>query len=57
MGATKVYAAARNPESVTLNGVVPLKLDVTSDEDAVAAARVAGNVNSTARQQCRHRKA
>ena len=45
MGAAKVYAAARNPEAVTLKGVVPLKLDVTSDEDAVAAARVAGNVN------------
>jgi len=45
MGAAKVYAAARNPEAVTLKGVVPLKLDVTSDEDAVAAARVAGNIN------------
>ena len=43
--AAKVYAAARNPKAVTLMGVVPLKLDVTSDEDAVAAARVAGNVN------------
>ncbi len=43
MGATKVYAAARNPEAVTLKGVVPLKLDVTSDEDAVAAARVEVN--------------
>ena len=41
-GAAKVYAAARNPEAVTLKGVVPLKLDVTSDEDAVAAARAAG---------------
>ena len=45
MGAAKVYAAARNPKAVTLMGVVPLKLDVTSDEDAVAAACVAGNVN------------
>ena len=45
MGAAKVYAAARNPEAVTLKGVVPLKLDVTSDEDVVAAARAAGNVN------------
>ena len=44
-GAAKVYAAARNPEAVTLKGVVPLKLDVTSDEDAVAAARAAGDVN------------
>ncbi len=45
MGAAKVYAAARNPEAVTLMGVVPLKLDVTSDEDALAAARIAGDVN------------
>jgi NAD(P)-dependent dehydrogenase (short-subunit alcohol dehydrogenase family) len=45
MGAAKVYAAARNQEAVTLLGVVPLKLDVTSDEDAVAAARAAGDVN------------
>ena len=45
MGAAKVYAAARNPEAVTVKGVVPLKLDVTSDEDAVAAARVAGDIN------------
>ena len=44
MGAAKVYAAARNPEAVTMKGVVPLKLDVTSDEDVVAAARAAGNV-------------
>jgi NAD(P)-dependent dehydrogenase (short-subunit alcohol dehydrogenase family) len=45
MGAAKVYAAARNPEAITLKGVVPLKLDVTSDEDVVAAARAAGDVN------------
>jgi NAD(P)-dependent dehydrogenase (short-subunit alcohol dehydrogenase family) len=45
MGAAKVYAAARNTEAITLKGVVPLKLDVTSDEDVVAAARAAGNVN------------
>src|SRR6516225_8024514 len=45
MGAAKVYAAARNPEAVTLKGVVPLKLDVTSDEDVAAVMRAAGNVN------------
>ncbi len=48
MGAAKVYAAARNPEAVTMKGVVPLKLDVTSDEDVVAAARAAGNVRPPA---------
>src|SRR5262249_42086583 len=45
MGAAKVYAAARNPEAVTLDGVVPLKLDVTSDQDVAAAVRAAGDVN------------
>lgn len=43
-GAAKVYAAARNPESVTLAGVVPLRLDVTDPEQVAAAARAAGDV-------------
>ena len=43
-GARKVYAAARKPESVTLAGVVPLKLDVTSPADIAAAAAAAGDV-------------
>lgn len=32
-GAQKVYAAARNPGSVTLEGVIPVKLDVNNPED------------------------
>ena len=36
-GARKVYAAARDPASITLAGVVPLKLDVTSAADIAAA--------------------
>lgn len=44
-GARKVYAGARDPASVTLAGVVPLKLDVTSPEDVEAAAREAGDVS------------
>jgi len=43
-GAAKVYAAARDPAAVTLPGAVPLKLDVTQDEDAAAAARDAADV-------------
>jgi NAD(P)-dependent dehydrogenase (short-subunit alcohol dehydrogenase family) len=43
-GAAKVYAAARNPESVDLPGVVPLKLDVTDPESIRAAAAIAGDV-------------
>jgi NAD(P)-dependent dehydrogenase (short-subunit alcohol dehydrogenase family) len=45
MGAARVYAAARKPETIILKGVVPLKLDVTSDQDAIEAARVAGDIN------------
>lgn len=38
-GARKVYAAARDPSSVALPGVVPIKLDVTKPDDIAAAAR------------------
>ena len=38
-GAAKIYAAARDPSSITLKGVVPIKLDVTNAADIAAAAR------------------
>ncbi|CAN7396291.1 SDR family oxidoreductase [Acidovorax sp. LjRoot129] len=43
-GARKVYAAARDPSTVTLAGVQPLQLDVTSLEQIQAAARQASDV-------------
>ncbi|MBE1489887.1 SDR family oxidoreductase [Plantactinospora soyae] len=43
-GARKVYAAARDPRTVTDPGVVPLALDVTDPESVAAAARVASDV-------------
>jgi NAD(P)-dependent dehydrogenase (short-subunit alcohol dehydrogenase family) len=43
-GARKVYAAARDPASVTLAGVVPIQLDVTKPDDIAAAARACGDV-------------
>lgn len=43
-GARKVYAAARNPEQVTLPGVIPVRLDVTQEEDLREAARRCGDV-------------
>jgi len=43
-GARKVYAAARDPSSITLPGVVPVQLDVTRPEDIAAAARACGDV-------------
>ena len=43
-GARKVYAGARNPSSITTAGLIPVKLDVTSDEDVAAAAQTCGDV-------------
>jgi NAD(P)-dependent dehydrogenase (short-subunit alcohol dehydrogenase family) len=42
-GARKVYAGSRDPSRVTLPGVKPIRLDVTSPEDVEAAARQAGD--------------
>lgn len=38
-GARKVYAAARDPASVKLEGVVPVRLDVTKPDEVAALAR------------------
>ena len=43
-GAAKVYAAARDPSSITLSGVVPIQLDVTNAQDIAAAAARCGDV-------------
>ncbi|SDU83059.1 SDR family oxidoreductase [Jiangella alkaliphila] len=45
-GAARVYAAARDPRTVVADDprVVPLRLDVTSDDDARAAVDAAGDV-------------
>lgn len=43
-GAKKVYAGARDPASVTLAGVTPVKLDVTKPADVEAAAKQLGDV-------------
>ena len=44
-GARKVYAAARDPATVTLPGVQALQLDVTQPDQLAAAAQVAADVN------------
>src|SRR5215475_4755046 len=44
-GARKVYAGARDPSTITLPGVVPLRLDVTNPDDVAAAARLASDVD------------
>ncbi len=43
-GAAKVYAAARDPASITLTGVTPLRLDVTNPADVAAAAASCADV-------------
>jgi NAD(P)-dependent dehydrogenase (short-subunit alcohol dehydrogenase family) len=43
-GARKVYAGARSPSSIATAGVVPVKLDVTSDQNVAAAARICTDV-------------
>jgi len=44
-GARKVYAAARNPGAITLDGVEPVPLDVTQPESIAAAAQKCPDVN------------
>jgi NAD(P)-dependent dehydrogenase (short-subunit alcohol dehydrogenase family) len=44
-GAAKVYAAARNPESVDLPGVIPVRLDITDPAQVAAAAELASDVD------------
>ncbi|GAA5065603.1 NAD(P)-dependent dehydrogenase (short-subunit alcohol dehydrogenase family) [Thermocatellispora tengchongensis] len=41
----KVYATARRPESIDLDGVEVLALDISDPDSVSAAARVAGDVN------------
>lgn len=43
-GARKVYAAARDPSTVTLPGVVPVKLDVTDPAQIAAAVAASPDV-------------
>jgi NAD(P)-dependent dehydrogenase (short-subunit alcohol dehydrogenase family) len=42
-GAKKVYAAARDPETVQIPGVTPLGLDITDPESVARAAGIAGD--------------
>jgi NAD(P)-dependent dehydrogenase (short-subunit alcohol dehydrogenase family) len=44
-GARKVYAGARDPDSVTLPGVIPVRLDVTKPDEVAAAASQLGDVS------------
>lgn len=43
-GAAKVYGGARDPGTITVPGVLPVALDITSAGDVKAAAALAGDV-------------
>src|SRR5262245_38852626 len=43
-GASKVYAGARDPSTIALPGVEPVRLDVTKPDDIAAAAARLGDV-------------
>lgn len=43
-GARKVYAGVRSPSNFSNRGFVPIKLDVTSDNDVADAARICNDV-------------
>ena len=43
-GARKVYAAAREPSSISLPGVIPLRLDVTNPDEVATAVAQAGDI-------------
>jgi NAD(P)-dependent dehydrogenase (short-subunit alcohol dehydrogenase family) len=43
-GARKVYAGVRSPSHFSNRGFVPIKLDVTSDNDVADAARICNDV-------------
>jgi NAD(P)-dependent dehydrogenase (short-subunit alcohol dehydrogenase family) len=43
-GARKVYVGVRDPSTVTLDGVVPIRLDVTNSLDLTAATEAADDV-------------
>ena len=43
-GAAKVYAGARDPDSVQIPGVIPVCLDITSPADVAAAVAQCGDV-------------
>jgi short-subunit dehydrogenase involved in D-alanine esterification of teichoic acids len=44
-GSKKIYAAVRDPSSINLPGVHPVKLDVTNTRDILAVAKAYPDVN------------
>jgi short-subunit dehydrogenase len=43
-GASKVYAGARDPDTIQIDGVVPVRLDITSPADIAAASAMCSDI-------------
>lgn len=56
MGAKKVYAAARNPEAIKLEGVIPVKLDITNQEDVEKISNSLFDINMLINNAGVHKK-
>ena len=48
----KVYAGVRNPQSVDLEGVTPIALDITDPTSVATAADATGDVSTSAPAEC-----
>ncbi|GIT80848.1 short-chain dehydrogenase/reductase [Leifsonia sp. LS1] len=57
LGAKKVYAAARDPETVRSRGVTPVRLDVTDRDQAAALAERLSDVTMVINNAGIHRRA
>lgn len=44
-GVAKVYGGARDPGTITVEGVIPVRLDITSPADIAAAVALCGDTN------------
>ena len=44
-GVAKVYGGARDPGTITVEGVIPVRLDITSPTDIAAAVALCGDTN------------
>lgn len=56
MGVKKIYGAARNPETIQLKGVIPVKLDVTNLNDIENISNTLSDVNFLINNAGIHRK-